>query len=245
MAPDVCRVPALQLRDLLLYCINCGLPAPEGDSYCFACGRRLSAPPVDLVEEPPVQAQINDPMDGHVPWRGGQVALGMLLILLAIFPVVGISIGIGKLAGEFAALVKTGSLVLRTNFFGPSHSPGRSSLSDWLIGSLTSRQPVTLFKDVLFSPLHMSTLCERIVDALARRLAGVFNLGCREGVSKMEFGLLVAEHLGLRTDTVTVGNSAALPRRAPRPLDLRMNVGRMEKAMRITMPTLREEIKKL
>lgn len=155
------------------------------------------------------------------------------------------SYGRSKLAGEQAALKSPGSLVLRTNIFGPSKTPGRASLSDWLIDSLNRRQPVTLFKDVLFSPLHMSTLSERIVDALARGLAGVFNLGCREGASKMEFGLLVADHLGLRTDTVTVGNTAAISQRAPRPLDMRMNVGRMEKAMQITMPTLRQEIEKL
>ena len=90
---------------LLLYCINCGLPAAEGDFYCFACGRLLNAPPVDFAKEPPEEPQVPVSTDGDVPWRGGQVALGMLLILTAIFPVVGVSIGLGKLAGDFEGAV--------------------------------------------------------------------------------------------------------------------------------------------
>lgn len=155
------------------------------------------------------------------------------------------SYGRSKLAGEYAALKKPGSLVLRTNFFGLSKTSGRSSLSDWLIDALAKRQPVTLFKDVQFSPLHMSTVSEQIVDALAKGLTGIFNLGCREGGSKMEFGILVAKHLGLQTNTVTFGNSASIPARAPRPLDLRMIVRRIETALRMKMPTMKEEIEKL
>ena len=37
---------------------------------------------------------------GPVPWRGGQVALGIVLVILGLIPVTGISIGIGELAGS-------------------------------------------------------------------------------------------------------------------------------------------------
>lgn len=38
---------------------------------------------------------------GTVPWKGGQVALGIGLVLLGLIPVTGISIGIGALAGSY------------------------------------------------------------------------------------------------------------------------------------------------
>lgn len=155
------------------------------------------------------------------------------------------SYGRSKLAGERAALVKSSSLVLRANFFGPSRTPDRSSLSDWLTDSLAKQQPITLFEDVLFSPLHMSTLSALVADAMARKMSGVFNLGCREGRSKKDFGLLIAKHLGLQTDTVTVGRSSNIPARAARPADLRMDVNAIEKGLQTRMPTLIEEIEKL
>ena len=65
-------------------------------------------------------------MVGNVPWRGGQVALGMMLILVAVFPVVGISIGMGKLAGEFEEAVGA---------WGSSHLMGFAILAAvWTVG---------------------------------------------------------------------------------------------------------------
>ena len=65
-------------------------------------------------------------MDRNVPWRGGQVALGMLLILMAIFPVVGVSIGMGKLVGEFEEAVGA---------WGSSHLMGFAILAAvWSVG---------------------------------------------------------------------------------------------------------------
>ena len=66
--------------------------------------------------------------------------------------------GQSKLAGERAALAHPSALVLRTNFFGPSRTPGRRSLSDFVVESLSQSRSVTFFEDVIFSPLHMATL---------------------------------------------------------------------------------------
>lgn len=149
-----------------------------------------------------------------------------------------------KLAGEQAALA-FGALVLRTNFFGPGRSPGRRSLSDFVVDGLLAQKPITLFEDVLFSPLHMRSFAEVLVSAVSAGLRGVFNAACRSGSSKADFGLGVARHLGLSTASVSVGSSSDLPGRAPRPRDLRMRVERLEAALRCEMPALADEIAKL
>jgi dTDP-4-dehydrorhamnose reductase len=150
--------------------------------------------------------------------------------------------GSTKLEGEMAALRRHNSLVLRVNFFGPSKTPGRSSLSDWLIAKLAAREPITLFTDSLFSPLHMGTLAQTIVDAVQAQLTGVFNVGCRNGGSKCDFGLGIAAHLGLPSDAATQGPALRL---ATRTKDLRMDVSRIEEALRRQMPTLQQEIARL
>jgi dTDP-4-dehydrorhamnose reductase len=153
--------------------------------------------------------------------------------------------GKSKLAGEEAVLRHPGAVVLRTNFFGASRRPGRASLSDFVINSLTRRQQVTFFSDILFSPLHMTTLAGLIAEMAQSDKTGIFNAGCRGGASKADFALAVARHKGLQTETARIGSSDVMPARAPRPKDMRMDVGRIEAALGRAMPTLEEEIAKL
>ena len=153
--------------------------------------------------------------------------------------------GRSKLEGEQAVQRHPGALILRTNFFGASRRTSRASLSDFVIRSLTSRQHPTFFSDLLFSPLHMTTLSELIVEMAERGIAGVFNAGCRDGASKGDFALAVARHKGLQTETAHIGSSAVMPSRAPRPKDMRMDVRRIERALNRAMPTLEQEVLKL
>ena len=153
--------------------------------------------------------------------------------------------GSTKLAGEIAALARVNSIVLRVNFFGPSRTPGRESISDWLITSLRARKPITIFTDSLFSPLHLETLAQTAVDAAMHDMAGVFNLGSRNGTSKCDFGRAIAAHLNLSTDTAKAGQSTAILGRAHRAKDLRMDVTRIEEALQRPMPSLQQEVERL
>ena len=139
--------------------------------------------------------------------------------------------GRSKLDGETEALAHARSLVFRVNFFGRSKTPGRHSLSDWITNSLHARKPTTLFTDSLFSPLHMETLSDLVVDAVTAGLSGVYNLGCREGASKCDFALAIAAHLGLQTETASRGKASQLSDRARRSRDLRMDVTRIEESL--------------
>tara|TARA_Y100001934_G_scaffold7188_2_gene9813 strand:- start:111686 stop:112525 length:840 start_codon:yes stop_codon:yes gene_type:complete len=150
-----------------------------------------------------------------------------------------------KFDGELAVLERDKGLALRVNFFGPSLTFGRKSLSDWLIDNLRARNPIPLFTDSLFSPLHIETLSQLAVEAAALGLKGAFNLGCRDGASKYDFALAVASHMGLSTDGASPEPSSTIANRAQRPKDLRMDVGRIEKALGRLMPTLSEEVARL
>ena len=79
------------------------------------------------------------------------------------------------------------SVTLRPNFFGMSRSKARTSLSDWIVDSVKSKTPITLFGDVLFSAIHIDTLCEYINLVIEKRPTGCFNVGASTGTSKAEF----------------------------------------------------------
>lgn len=153
--------------------------------------------------------------------------------------------GKSKLAGEAYALGHRKSLVLRTNFFGPSKTGGRESLCDFIIRNLEQGQPITLFDDIYFSPLHMLTLSTLIAEMVEKQERGIYNLGSRNGMSKKDFGLIVARWKDLNTSTVKIGKSGEIPARAPRPKDMRLNIDRIERILGREMPTLQNEIEKL
>jgi dTDP-4-dehydrorhamnose reductase len=153
--------------------------------------------------------------------------------------------GRSKLAGERAALRHPGGVALRASFFGASRTPGRKSLSDFIVENLSAQKHITLFSDILFTPLHATTLASIIFETVEHRLTGVYNVASRDGSSKADFALGVAAHFGLQTDTAAVGKSTAQTGRAIRTTDLRMAPDRLVKALARTMPTLQQEIKKL
>jgi len=150
--------------------------------------------------------------------------------------------GITKYVGELVAAA-AGGTILRTNFVGRSGVAGRASLSDWIVGALRERRPITLFGDVFFSPLHVSSLCRFVELAAERRIPGVFNLGARGGVSKADFGLRLATLLGLDSTAVSIGSVADVDLKAKRPLDMTMQVDRFAEAFGCSLPTVGDEIR--
>ena len=148
-----------------------------------------------------------------------------------------------KYAGELIA-ARVGATILRTNLFGRSRAEGRSSLSDWVVASLRAGTPITVFDDVLFSALHLDTLADVIVRSVSRRPPGVVNAGCRDGTSKADFAIALAEQLGLERRLMTVGTSKGTAFRARRPLDMRMDASGFGPAFGTAAPTMASQIER-
>ena len=84
----------LLIGESLLNCNACGYLVRDGEAFCYKCGKPLAG------EEPESPTQI-ERASGMVSWQGGQVAVGILLILYCVAPVWGIGMLMGKLAGRF------------------------------------------------------------------------------------------------------------------------------------------------
>ena len=123
-----------------------------------------------------------------------------------------------------------------------SRCQGRVSFSDWLVNSLRDRTPITVFDDVLFSALHIDTLCGVIVQCIEHRPLGIFNAGCRDSISKAGFVFALAKILNLSTDQVTIGTSMDVKFKARRPLDMSLKVSRLENVLKLQFPSMRDEI---
>ena len=149
--------------------------------------------------------------------------------------------GLSKLAAELA-IIGYPATVFRTNFFGLSHAKGRSSFSDWIIESIRARQRILIFYDVLFSAIHMETLCDFINMAIVRKPLGTFNVGSSDGMSKAEFALQLATRLGLDTSSIQQGSVKQVDLKASRPLDMRMNTKFFQQEFSVSTPSMTAEI---
>ena len=149
--------------------------------------------------------------------------------------------GATKHEGELVAQ-GMGATVLRTNFVGRSRSPKRRSLSDWIVDSLRAAQPITVFENIRFSPLHVSTLCQCIERVVSVRTPGVFNAGAVNGISKAEFARSLASQLRLDTATMRSGPYVEMPQKARRPLDMTMAVDKFQLAFGLALPRVEDEV---
>jgi dTDP-4-dehydrorhamnose reductase len=146
-----------------------------------------------------------------------------------------------KYAADLRAL-NGGATVLRTNFFGRSQSQARASFSDWILQSVLDCKDITVFEDVYFSAMHMVTLSNVVAKVIEKRLGGVFNIGCRDGMSKAEFAFFLAKELELDVSHMKTGSVKTAKLRTIRPADMRLDVTAAEKAFEIQLPYMREQI---
>lgn len=151
---------------------------------------------------------------------------------------------LSKYAGELAAL-RMPAAVLRTNFFGPSRHPTRKSFSDWLLDNFRDGKGFTGFTDVAVTPLLMNTLSAAIDRVLRQQVAGVFNLGSRQGMSKADFAAALAYAFDLPSAAMRRGSTTDVELAAYRPKDMRMNSSKFEQTFGMKLPRLSDEIKRL
>jgi dTDP-4-dehydrorhamnose reductase len=150
-----------------------------------------------------------------------------------------------KYTAELAAL-KVSSLILRTNFFGRSNCRKRKSLTDWLFSSISNNEQIQVFSDIMFSPLSMMTLSELIHECINKRLVGVFNAGSNEGMSKADFSFSFAAELSLPTKRIKQSTTDQVTfLKAYRPKDMRMSSLSIENTLRVRLPDLTNEIKRV
>ena len=74
------------------------------------------------------------------------------------------------------------------------------------------------------------------------RHAGVYYVGARNGLSKGALAKQFADCLGLDSGAMTIGSIRDVKLAAPRPLDMRMDVGLFEGTFDIDLPDMAHEI---
>lgn len=146
-----------------------------------------------------------------------------------------------KLAGELS-IQHENSVVLRTNFLGPSLAPGRQSMTDWLLGQYKEGQPIRVLKDVTFSPLSIESLIRVITQILESPITGTFNSGCTGFISKAEFDREFFIRLGLSPARLQFVRLSDLGLIARRPRGMAMDSSKLGLDLGVKLPSVDEMI---
>lgn len=152
--------------------------------------------------------------------------------------------GITKYLGERMINSDLNRIILRTNFVAKNYLMN-NSFSDWLLSSATNKNEITIFNDIFFNPLHISTLCNIISKYIINsNITGTFNLGSNNGTSKAQFALMFIEKLKI-TNNFIVGKSTNFNFAAKRPKNMTTNLSLFEEKFDLKLPDFKNEINKL
>ena len=152
--------------------------------------------------------------------------------------------GLTKLIGEEYAK-ELNPTILRINYLAKSSNKSKLSFTDWLFNSLIKKEKITLFDDILFSPLHISDVSQSIIEVIKNPKKGIYNLGTTNSMSKAKFAIKFAEKLSLSIKFVTFGSSQESNLKAQRPKDMSMNIEKFEKIFKQKLPTVNDSIIKI
>jgi len=115
-----------------------------------------------------------------------------------------------------------GAMVVRTNFYGwgPRY---RRSFSDMVIDSLRKGEPLTLFTDVVYTPILAETLGEAVGDLVNLETRGIIHVVGDERLSKYDLGVRIARRFKLDASLIRPGLLSDQPGLVRRPLDMSLS----------------------
>ncbi|MFA5903079.1 MAG: UDP-4-amino-4,6-dideoxy-N-acetyl-beta-L-altrosamine transaminase [Desulfobacula sp.] len=149
--------------------------------------------------------------------------------------------GLSKYNGELEALKKRKSLVLRTNIFGWNIQE-KNSIAEWIMHELDMNHEINGFRDVYFSSIYTFDLAKILEKAIEQDLAGIYNCGSRDSISKYEFALLIAQFFCLNQNLVKPISIDHFSFKAKRGKNLSLNVDKLSTALNLTLPSINESL---
>ena len=144
-----------------------------------------------------------------------------------------------KLLGEEVTLECRRGIVLRTNIFGWTFGP-RPSIAEWVLSGLETQSPLSMFDDVLFTPINVSHLAAVVHACVELGAAGRYHAGGGQALSKYDFALLVADVFGLPTGSLRARSVDDAGLQAPRPKNMALSSERLEALLGASQPGARE-----
>lgn len=132
--------------------------------------------------------------------------------------------------------------IIRTTPVG--FSPHPRGFVDWLVHSLTSRKPVTLFDDTYFSPIAMRSFSRYLLHFMENSFPKILHIAGTT-TTKWDFGCQVARALDLDISLIQAGKLATAKFTAPRALDESLDCSLLESLTKKRVPSTEQTAKEV
>ena len=133
------------------------------------------------------------------------------------------------------------TLLIRTNFTGFKKKT-TSTFIGWIYKSIENKKKITLFNDLFCSTIDVKTCAQIIKKLIDKNKKGIFNVGTSDSLSKKDFAILFAKKLKKK---IYFNEISANKTSLKRPLNLRLNVRKIEKILKTKMITSSKSINNL
>ena len=136
------------------------------------------------------------------------------------------------------------TLIFRTNFFG-KNKKNKLSFSSWIYLSYLQKKKISLAKDVIFNPLHITTISKIIKKIVKDKIFfdGIYNLGASTSISKAQFAIYLMKKLKIKNFQYSLKKMNQIVN-VKRPLNMSMNINKFVRKFKISLPSIKEEINK-
>tara|TARA_B100000795_G_scaffold270073_2_gene262507 strand:+ start:3712 stop:4584 length:873 start_codon:yes stop_codon:yes gene_type:complete len=148
-----------------------------------------------------------------------------------------------KYLAEKNILANSKSLIIRTNFIDDSSN--KKSFLYWLNNNFNKKKEIPLFHDMYTSTIDLKTFSKILIKLTLTKSFGIFNIGANEILSKKEFAIKYFKNLkkNLKYKDVSANNTKLIALKRGKYLGL--NIKKVEKKLKIKMPSSIKVIKNL
>lgn len=156
--------------------------------------------------------------------------------------------GKSKELGEYFLLSsKRKFLILRTTIVGLNLYRDKSGFVEWIVNSAKKNEKISLFKDVLFTPISIWDFTREIKFLIEKNdyKDEIYHLAGSEAISKYDFGMALLEELSLSTEIVEEGYISNFDKRAKRSSDQSLKCSFYIKTNGRKLPKLQDTIKSI
>lgn len=132
-----------------------------------------------------------------------------------------------KRAAEQITLGNSLGCVVRCSLlYGHSLSASRGVLG-WIEDALHAREELFLFEDEFRTPIHVADAARALLELSQRQETGVWHCGGPDRMSRLQFGLTVAESLGYDPSVIRSARRADMPSLPARPADVSLDSNKL------------------
>ena len=115
--------------------------------------------------------------------------------------------GISKEAGEkHIQNAAEPHAAIRTTIVGGNINPSYQGFVEWFVNSVKDGKEITLFDDVLFTPITIWHLADELEWIIGNDISGIIHIAGMKSVSKYDFGYRICKELGLDTSLIHSGS---------------------------------------